>query len=95
MVSIGFLRSAIDIVGIPGMLLLVRLGFRYLNLLVAHFIEHNEKWIGGAVFWVNESGVYIYALHATLIANTFYDKILIRTGIFNFGECVLFSEPSR
>jgi hypothetical protein len=37
------------VVSISGILLLVNLGYRGVNLLPAEFIEHNEKRISGAV----------------------------------------------
>jgi hypothetical protein len=37
------------VVSISGILLLVNLGYKGVNLLSAHFIEHNEKRISGIV----------------------------------------------
>lgn len=49
------------IVSIGGILLLVNLGFRGVNLLPAEFIEHNEKRISGAVLIL--VGIISFFLH--------------------------------
>jgi hypothetical protein len=49
------------LVSIGGILLLVNLGFRGVNLLPAEFIEHNEKRISGAVLIL--VGVVSFFLH--------------------------------
>ncbi len=49
------------IVSISGILLLVNLGYRGINLLSAHFIEHNEKRISGIVLIV--VGIISFFLH--------------------------------
>lgn len=46
---VGLLGLIYAIVSISGILLLVTLGHRGVNLLPAHFIEHNEKRISGIV----------------------------------------------
>jgi len=49
MTTVGLLSIVYAIVSISGILLLVTLGYRGVNLLNAHFIEHNEKRITGVV----------------------------------------------
>ena len=49
------------IVSIGGILLLVNLGFKGVNLLPAQFIEHNEKRISGAVLII--VGIISFFLH--------------------------------
>jgi nickel/cobalt exporter len=49
------------IVSITGILLLVGLGTRGINLLSAHFIEHNEKRISGSVLII--VGIVSFFLH--------------------------------
>jgi hypothetical protein len=49
------------IVSIGGILLLVNLGFKGVNLLPANFIEHNEKRISGAVLIL--VGIISFFLH--------------------------------
>jgi hypothetical protein len=49
------------IVSISGILLLVNLGYKGVNLLPAHFIEHNEKRISGIVLIL--VGVISFFLH--------------------------------
>lgn len=49
------------IVSISGILLLVNLGYKGINLLSAHFIEHNEKRISGIVLML--VGVVSFFLH--------------------------------
>lgn len=49
------------IVSISGILLLVNLGYRGINLLSAHFIEHNEKRISGIVLIL--VGIISFFLH--------------------------------
>ena len=49
------------VVSISGILLLVNLGYRGINLLSAHFIEHNEKRISGIVLIV--VGIISFFLH--------------------------------
>ncbi|RYF36308.1 MAG: hypothetical protein EOO38_27860 [Cytophagaceae bacterium] len=49
------------IVSISGIMLLVNLGFKGVNLLSAHFIEHNEKRISGVVLIV--VGILTFFLH--------------------------------
>ena len=49
------------IVSITGILLLVNLGYRGVNLLSAHFIEHNEKRISGVVLIL--VGIVSFFLH--------------------------------
>lgn len=56
------LMSAIyAIVSICGIMLLVHLGFKGVNLLPAHFIEHNEKRISGIVLII--VGIVSFFLH--------------------------------
>src|SRR5690606_1464069 len=47
--AVSLLAAIYAIVSISGILLLVTLGFKGVNLLNAHFIEHNEKKISGIV----------------------------------------------
>lgn len=49
------------IISISGILLLVNLGYKGVNLLPAHFIEHNEKRISGAVLIL--VGIISFFLH--------------------------------
>jgi hypothetical protein len=49
------------VVSICGIMLLVNLGFKGVNLLPAHFIEHNEKRISGIVLIV--VGIVSFFLH--------------------------------
>jgi nickel/cobalt transporter (NicO) family protein len=49
------------IVSISGILLLVNLGYKGVNLLSAHFIEHNEKRISGVVLIL--VGIVSFFLH--------------------------------
>jgi nitrate reductase NapE component len=49
------------VVSICGIMLLVHLGFKGVNLLPAHFIEHNEKRISGIVLIV--VGIVSFFLH--------------------------------
>ncbi len=49
------------IVSITGIMLLVNLGYKGVNLLSAHFIEHNEKRISGTVLIV--VGIVSFFLH--------------------------------
>jgi hypothetical protein len=49
------------IVSISGILLLVNLGYKGVNLLSAHFIEHNEKRISGVVLIL--VGIISFFLH--------------------------------
>ena len=49
------------IISISGILLLVNLGYKGVNLLPAHFIEHNEKRISGAVLII--VGIISFFLH--------------------------------
>jgi nickel/cobalt transporter (NicO) family protein len=47
--AVALMASVYSIISILGILLLVRLGYKGVNLLPAEFIEHNEKKISGAV----------------------------------------------
>ena len=49
------------LVSILGIWLLVNLGYKGVNLLPAHFIEHNEKRISGAVLIL--VGIVTFFLH--------------------------------
>jgi nickel/cobalt transporter (NicO) family protein len=59
--SVTILAVVYAIVSISGILLLVSLGHRGVNLLSAHFIEHNEKRISGIVLIV--VGIISFFLH--------------------------------
>lgn len=58
---VGLLGLIYAIVSISGILLLVTLGHRGVNLLPAHFIEHNEKRISGIVLIL--VGILSFFLH--------------------------------
>ena len=58
---VSLLSVIYAIVSISGILLLVTLGFKGVNLLSAHFIEHNEKRISGVVLIV--VGIISFFLH--------------------------------
>ena len=58
---VGLLGVIYAIVSISGILILVTLGHRGVNLLPAHFIEHNEKRISGIVLIL--VGILSYFLH--------------------------------
>jgi putative Mn2+ efflux pump MntP len=49
MATVTLLSAVYAVVSISGILLLVNLGNKGVNLLPAHFVEHNEKKISGAV----------------------------------------------
>jgi hypothetical protein len=60
--STVFLLSVVyGIVSISGILLLVNLGNKGVNLLPANFVEHNEKRISGAVLII--VGIISFFLH--------------------------------
>ena len=59
--TVTLLSIVYAIVSISGILLLVTLGHRGVNLLSAHFIEHNEKRISGIVLIV--VGIISFFLH--------------------------------
>jgi nickel/cobalt transporter (NicO) family protein len=59
--SVSLLAVIYAIVSITGILLLVNLGYRGVNLLPAHFIEHNEKRISGIVLIL--VGIISFFLH--------------------------------
>jgi len=61
MTSVILLSIVYAIVSISGILLLVNLGNKGVNLLPAEFIEHNEKRISGAVLIV--VGIISFFLH--------------------------------
>lgn len=58
---VGLLSVIYAIVSISGILLLVNLGYKGVNLLSAHFIEHNEKRISGIVLIL--VGIISFFLH--------------------------------
>lgn len=58
---VAMLSVIYAIVSISGILLLVSLGFRGVNLFSAHFIEHNEKRISGIVLIL--VGILTFFLH--------------------------------
>jgi nickel/cobalt transporter (NicO) family protein len=59
--TVSLMAVIYAIVSIGGILLLVNLGFRGVNLLPAEFIEHNEKRISGAVLIL--VGIVSFFLH--------------------------------
>ena len=59
--TVTILSIVYAIVSISGILLLVTLGFRGVNLLSADFIEHNEKRISGVVLIL--VGIISFFLH--------------------------------
>ena len=61
MTNVILLSIVYAIVSISGILLLVDLGNKGVNLLPAEFIEHNEKRISGAVLIV--IGIISFFLH--------------------------------
>jgi nickel/cobalt transporter (NicO) family protein len=61
MTNVILLSTVYAIVSISGILLLVNLGNKGVNLLPAEFIEHNEKRISGAVLMV--VGIISFFLH--------------------------------
>ena len=61
MTNVILLSIVYAIVSISGILVLVNLGNRGVNLLPAEFIEHNEKRISGAVLIV--IGIISFFLH--------------------------------
>jgi len=61
MTNVILLSIVYAIVSISGILLLVNLGNKGVNLLPAEFIEHNEKRISGAVLIV--IGIISFFLH--------------------------------
>jgi nickel/cobalt exporter len=61
MTNVILLSTVYAIVSISGILLLVTLGNKGVNLLPAEFIEHNEKRISGAVLMV--VGIISFFLH--------------------------------
>ena len=61
MVTVILMAVIYAIVSICGILLLVNLGYRGVNLLPAQFIEHNEKRISGAVLIL--VGIISFFLH--------------------------------
>lgn len=58
---VGLMSILYGIVSISGILILVTLGYRGINLLPGHFIEHNEKRISGAVLII--VGIVSFFLH--------------------------------
>jgi uncharacterized iron-regulated membrane protein len=58
---VGLLSLIYAVVSISGIMLLVQLGYKGVNLLTAHFIEHNEKRISGIVLIL--VGVLSFFLH--------------------------------
>jgi hypothetical protein len=58
---VSLLSVVYAIVSISGILLLVNLGYRGVNLLPADFIEHNEKRISGIVLIL--VGIISFFLH--------------------------------
>lgn len=58
---VSLLAVIYAIVSISGILILVNLGYRGVNLFSAHFIEHNEKRISGIVLIV--VGIVSFFLH--------------------------------
>ena len=58
---VSLLSFIYAIVSISGILLLVNLGYKGVNLFSAHFIEHNEKRISGIVLML--VGVISFFLH--------------------------------
>ena len=58
---VSLLSVIYAIVSISGILLLVNLGYKGVNLLSAHFIEHNEKRISGIVLIL--VGIVSFFLH--------------------------------
>ena len=61
MATVTLMAFIYAIVSIGGILLLVNLGFKGVNLLPAQFIEHNEKRISGAVLIL--VGIISFFLH--------------------------------
>ena len=61
MATVTLMAFIYAIVSIGGILLLVNLGFKGVNLLPAQFIEHNEKRISGAVLIL--VGIVSFFLH--------------------------------
>jgi hypothetical protein len=61
MALVTILSTLYAIVSISGILLLVTLGSKGVNLLSAHFIEHNEKRISGIVLIL--VGIISFFLH--------------------------------
>jgi hypothetical protein len=61
MATVTILSVVYAIVSISGILLLVNLGNKGVNLLPAQFIEHNEKRISGAVLIA--VGIISFFLH--------------------------------
>lgn len=59
--TVSLMAIVYAIVSIGGILLLVNLGFKGINLLPAEFIEHNEKRISGAVLIL--VGIVSFFLH--------------------------------
>ena len=58
---VSLLSGIYAVVSISGILLLVNLGYKGVNLLSAHFIEHNEKRISGIVLIL--VGIVSFFLH--------------------------------
>lgn len=58
---VSMLALIYAVVSISGILLLVNLGYKGVNLLSAHFIEHNEKRISGIVLIL--AGIATFFLH--------------------------------
>ena len=61
MATVSLMAIVYAIVSIGGILLLVNLGYKGVNLLPAEFIEHNEKRISGAVLIL--VGIISFFLH--------------------------------
>jgi hypothetical protein len=61
MTLVTLLSVIYAVVSISGILLLVNLGYKGVNLLSAHFIEHNEKRISGIVLIL--AGIATFFLH--------------------------------
>lgn len=61
MATVTMMSVIYALVSISGILILVTLGYKGVNLLPAHFIEHNEKRISGAVLII--VGIVSFFLH--------------------------------
>jgi nickel/cobalt transporter (NicO) family protein len=59
--AVASMAAAYAVISIAGIWLLVSLGMKGVNLLPAHFIEHNEKKISGAVLIL--VGIVTFFLH--------------------------------
>ena len=58
---VGLMSILYGILSISGILILVTLGYKGINLLPGDFIEHNEKRISGAVLII--VGIVSFFLH--------------------------------